>query len=164
MTPHDDADGPDDVVTDADASKTWRDAMSRRTLAGLRTIITGASSGIGEAVARELNRQGADLLLVARREDRLSALTQQLCSHGSGAIYRVGDMTSGQVRTETLKAAQDELGGLDLLINNAGVGAIGPFVFASEERLRRVMEVNFFAPARVDASCDSNAAARAIIP
>ena len=121
--------------------------MARRTIAGLRTVVTGASSGIGAAVAQELSRQGAELLLVARRQPQLATLAEQLSSNGTRVIYRVGDVTSPEVRKDTLESAERELGGLDLLINNAGVGAIGPFVSASEERLRRVMEVNFCAPA-----------------
>ncbi len=60
-----------------------------------------------------------------------------------------GDIVEAEVRRRLLDTAQAELGGLDLLVNNAGVGAIGPFAEASEARLRRVMEVNFFAPAEL---------------
>ncbi len=123
--------------------------MSRRTISGLRAIVTGASSGIGRALAHELHRQGAELVLTARREDRLALLAQQLNVDGRRAVYRAGDITSAELRASLLKAARDELGGLDLLVNNAGVGAIGPFAQADEARLRQVMEVNFFAPAEL---------------
>ena len=124
----------------------WRERMSRRTLDRARVIVTGASSGIGEALARALAHEGAQLVLTARREDRLSSLAQQLQEAGSTVRYCAGDITSEQVRRAVLETARRELGGLDILINNAGVGAQGPLATASPERLRRVMEVNFFAP------------------
>lgn len=123
--------------------------MSRRTISGLRAIVTGASSGIGLALARELNGQGADLVLSARREERLARLADELRAGGRQVVYRAGDITSAAIRASLLEASRDQLGGLDLLINNAGVGAIGPFALATEERLRQVMEVNFFAPAEM---------------
>lgn len=112
-------------------------------------IITGASSGIGHALARQLSREGASLLITARREQRLQALAGELTAAGGRVLYRAGDITAPAVREELLLAARGAWGGLDLLINNAGVGAIGPFSEAGEERLRRVMEVNFFAPAEL---------------
>ena len=123
--------------------------MSRRSISGLRVVLTGASSGIGRALARELNRQGAHLVLSARREERLAQLADELRSGYRQVLYRAGDITSAEVRATLLRAARDHLGGLDLLVNNAGVGALGPFAEASQERLRRVMEVNFFAPAEL---------------
>jgi short-subunit dehydrogenase len=123
--------------------------MSRRAISGLRAIVTGASSGIGRALARELSRQGAEVMLSARREDRLAELADALNAEGHRAIYQAGDITAAELRTRLLARSRDELGGLDLLINNAGVGAVGPFGEAKPERLRRVMEVNFFAPAEL---------------
>ena len=123
--------------------------MSRRSISGSRAIVTGASSGIGQALARELNRQGVRLVLSARREDRLSQLASELSGTGTEATYCVGDVTRAEVRTAILETAQNSFGGLDLLVNNAGVGALGPFAEADEARLRRVMEVNFFAPAEL---------------
>jgi short-subunit dehydrogenase len=120
--------------------------MSRRDIRGKRAIVTGASSGIGRELAVELARQGTRLVLTARRRDRLDELVQQIQDQGGEAHAVVGDITDTALREEVLQAAQTRLGGLDLLVNNAGVGAIGPFSKASEARLRRVMEVNFFAP------------------
>ena len=123
--------------------------MSRRKIYGLRTIVTGASSGIGRALALELARQGARSVLTARRGEVLEELKSQVRESGGEAHVVAGDIVEAEVRRRLLDAAQAELGGLDLLINNAGVGAIGPFAEASEARLRRVMEVNFFAPAEL---------------
>ncbi len=120
--------------------------MSRRTLQGSRAIVTGASSGIGRELARELNRSGVDLVLTARREQRLQELAAEFESRGRNVVCVVGDITSPDVRARLLEVAREQLGGLDILVNNAGIGARGPFSPAGEERLRWVMEVNFFAP------------------
>lgn len=120
--------------------------MTRRTIAGTRTIVTGASSGIGRALALELARQAARLLVTARREARLRQLVEEIRDLGGEAHYVAGDVTDPEHRRRTVAAAQSQFGGLDLLVNNAGVGAIGPFAQADEVRLRRVMEVNFFGP------------------
>jgi len=108
--------------------------------------VTGASSGIGRAVALELARHGADLVLLARRKERLDDVAKQITALGRRAILVVGDVTDADARRRALEAARIDLGGLDLLINNAGVAAHGRFVEASPERIRPIMEVNFFAP------------------
>jgi short-subunit dehydrogenase len=123
--------------------------MSRRKISGLRTILTGASSGIGRSLALELARQGARLVLTARRREALEDLQAQIRGAGQEVYVVVGDVVEASLRRQLLETANSKLGGLDLLINNAGVGAIGPFAEASEDRLRRVMEVNFFAPAEL---------------
>lgn len=118
----------------------------KRSLMGLRVLLTGASSGIGRELARQLAAAGSDLLLTARRSDRLEHLCQELNTHGRTARYVAGDISDPALRERLLEAVRSTWSGLDLLINNAGVGAIGPFEQASEARLRRIMEVNFFAP------------------
>jgi short-subunit dehydrogenase len=119
--------------------------MVKRTIRGSRAIVTGASSGIGRAVARELGRQGALVVVTARRRQPLSALVEELAALGATCRAVAGDITEPSIREECLAAAMS-LGGLDILVNNAGVGAIGPFTEADESRLRQLMEVNFFAP------------------
>ena len=123
--------------------------MSRRTIEGKRAVVTGASSGIGREMARELSRRGADIVVTARREDRLRAMVDELRAGGRKAEFVAGDIVQPEVREAVLDAAKSKLGGLDILVNNAGVGAAGPFAQASPERLRRIMEVNFFAPAEL---------------
>jgi short-subunit dehydrogenase len=123
--------------------------MSRRDLRGLRGLVTGASGGIGRELARALAGHGTRLLLTARRGDRLAELEAEICRGGGAASVLAGDVTDAAFRARLIQAAVDRLGGLDLLINNAGVGAWGPFAAADETRLRRVMEVNFFAPAEL---------------
>lgn len=120
--------------------------MAKRNIAGSRALVTGASSGIGREIARELAAQGADLLLVARREDRLRELATEFTAQGRRVDFVAGDITDPATRTAAVAAAAERLGGLDILVNNAGVGAMGPFTEADPGRLRRIFEVNFFAP------------------
>jgi short-subunit dehydrogenase len=120
--------------------------MARRNLAGLRVLLTGASSGIGRELASQLIQHGARVMALARREDRLRQLAAEI-NRSEQFGYVVGDVTSADDRQRAIDACRERFGGLDALINNAGSGAIGPFAQADSERLRRVLEVNFFAPA-----------------
>lgn len=115
-------------------------------------VVTGASSGIGRSLCERLIAWGSHVVAVARRKERLEELAR---SAGPGrCIPVIGDVTHGDVRRELLQVACEVRDGeIDLLVNNAGIGAIGPFAEASEERLRRIMEVNFFAPAELTRLC-----------
>ncbi len=117
----------------------------KRDIQGSRAIVTGASSGIGRAIARELARQGGKVLCMARREDRLQAVAREIECAGGCVSCIAGDVTDAAVRARAMEAAVSKFGGLDILVNNAGVGAIGPFESADPQRVRRIMEVNFFA-------------------
>jgi short-subunit dehydrogenase len=112
------------------------------------SIVTGASSGIGRCLCELLIRQGANVVAVARRSDRLQQLAE---TPGSGTLLAIsGDVTDPDLRDEVAQAAASLRDGkVDLLVNNAGIGAMGAFAQASPERLRRIMEVNFFAPAEL---------------
>jgi short-subunit dehydrogenase len=120
--------------------------MSRRAISGLRTIVTGATSGIGRALTLELIRRGAKVIALGRRTERLQSLAAEVAD---ASRYRsvAGDVTRREDRAAAIELAVAEFGGLDALVNNAGIGALGPFQEADEARLRSVMEVNFFAPA-----------------
>ena len=104
----------------------------KRDLRNSRAIVTGASSGIGRAVAMELARHGAGLVVTARREDRLRELAAEIVAAKPQAAVEivVGDITDPATRQRAIDAAQAKLGGLDILVNNAGVGAMGLFVDA----------------------------------
>lgn len=123
--------------------------MARRTLADSRVLLTGPSSGIGRELALALARRKARLTAVARREDRLSELAGQVRALGGQIQLVTGDITDSSVRQAAVEASQRAYDGLDILINNAGVGAVGFFDRANAELLRRVMEVNFFAAAEL---------------
>lgn len=123
--------------------------MAKRKLAGSRAILTGASSGIGRALALQLLAEGCQTVVVARRVEQLAHLAQVAGSLPGKLEIVAGDITRPEVRQAALNRAEQVFGGLDLLVNNAGVGATGRFANASTERLRRVMEVNFFAPAEM---------------
>lgn len=84
-------------------------------------MITGASSGIGEAAAKELSSKGAKLVLAARREERLKKLQKEIEQRGGKAIYQVTDVTSYDQMEELAAKALEEYGKIDVLINNAGV-------------------------------------------
>jgi len=120
--------------------------MARRAIDGLRVVVTGGSSGIGRALVLELIRQGASVVALARRPDRLQDLGA-LIADEQRYRWLAGDVTRREDRAAALALAQREFGGLDALVNNAGIGALGRFDAADEGRLRRIFEVNFFAAA-----------------
>lgn len=123
--------------------------MSKRKIKGSRAIVTGASSGIGREIALELARRGAQVVVVARREERLRQLVEQITADGGRAEMVAGDITDPSLRQRALYAAHSRFGGLDILVNNAGIGAMGLFEKADPERIRSLMEVNFFSLAEM---------------
>jgi short-subunit dehydrogenase len=112
-------------------------------------LITGASSGIGRCLAEDAAKRGALLALVARSADKLEELARSLTARGATAIAVPGDITSAEDRQRVLRTVVSCFGGLDVLINNAGVAGWGHFASSSEQLLRQIMEVNFFAPAEL---------------
>ena len=120
--------------------------MARRSIAGLRVIVTGASSGIGRALVVELIRGGASVVALARRDERLQQLESEVAAPDRFACI-AGDVTNKSDRAAAIELCRQRFGGLDALVNNAGIGALGPLAEADEARLRQVFEVNFFAAA-----------------
>jgi short-subunit dehydrogenase len=121
-----------------------------RTLHGTRVLITGASSGIGRATADLAVRAGARVLLAARGADRLDEVARSLAAMPGADVHAVtADVTCEADRDRLLRTAVERFDGLDVLINNAGVASWGHFSTSSEDVLRQVMEVNFFAPAEL---------------
>jgi len=121
----------------------------KRDLKGRRVLLTGASGGIGRSLADQLAQAGACVAVVARQADKLNALVQSLKGHGAEAVAIAADITSAADRQRAVQTAVERFGGLDVLINNAGVGSFAHFVDSTEEILRQIMEVNFFAPAEL---------------
>ena len=102
-------------------------------------VITGASSGIGEATARALAASGFRLALLARRADRIRALADEL---GQGAIAIQADVTDRDSLVAAADRVQAELGGADVLVNNAGIMLLAPFTPESHDDHRRMVEAN----------------------
>jgi short-subunit dehydrogenase len=121
----------------------------KRELRDSRILITGASSGIGRSLAEQLGSEGARVALAARSAEPLQELAQRLSTQGRDAFALVADVTLDSDRRRLLDTAADHLGGLDVLVNNAGVASWAHFADSSEAILRQVMEVNFFAPAEL---------------
>jgi NADP-dependent 3-hydroxy acid dehydrogenase YdfG len=105
-------------------------------------LITGASAGIGQATARALAREGAKLVLTARRRERLEQLVAEAKSVGSEAVFFVGDAREEDTARQTVKLALDKLGRIDILINNAGVGNYKNLVDTSAEEYDEMMDAN----------------------
>jgi short-subunit dehydrogenase len=116
----------------------------RRTLAGSRMLITGASQGIGRALALGAARRGLRVLAAARSGELLDELAAAARAAGHPVEVVRADITVAEDRQRLAEAAQRQLGGLDILVNNAGIGATGHFADCGPERLRAIMEVNFF--------------------
>jgi short-subunit dehydrogenase len=125
--------------------------MARRSLAHSRVLITGASSGIGRELALAFARRGARMLLAARRSPELNVVADQCRRQveDADAIVVAGDLTDPAYRRELVRTATTHWQGLDVLVNNAGVSAHGPFAGSDEATLRQVMELNFFAAAEL---------------
>ncbi len=117
-----------------------------RDLVGKRAVLTGASGGIGRAVATALVKAGARVALASRNADKLNELASALRGTGGEVLAVPTDVTNPDDRQRLVETAVSAFGGLDLLVNNAGVGSWGHFADSTEAICRTVMEVNFFAP------------------
>jgi NADP-dependent 3-hydroxy acid dehydrogenase YdfG len=111
-------------------------------LQGTVAVVTGASSGIGAATARRLAAAGASVALVARRADRLEQLADEVRDQGGVALSIEADVTQRAEAEAAVARAVDELGRLDVLINNAGVMLLGPILDAPVEEWERMVHVN----------------------
>ncbi|HEU0024216.1 MAG TPA: SDR family NAD(P)-dependent oxidoreductase [Thermoleophilaceae bacterium] len=111
-------------------------------LDGKVALITGASSGIGEATATALAREGAAIAAVARRRDRLDSLVERIAGEGGRALAIAADIGDEESARGAVRQAHDELGGLDILVNNAGVMLLGPVAGADTGEWRTMIDVN----------------------
>ncbi len=111
-------------------------------LDGTTALVTGASSGIGEATALSLAAQGAAVALVARRRDRLEDLAGRITSKGGRALVLEADITAREQAQDVVRRTVEELGRLDVLVNNAGVMLLGPAVDAPLEEWERMVSLN----------------------
>ncbi|AWQ18826.1 putative oxidoreductase [Pantoea ananatis] len=105
-------------------------------------LITGASSGIGEGIARELGATGAKVLLGARRLARIEAIAAEICTAGGIAQAHLLDVTDRVSMTDFVQAALDNWGRVDVLINNAGVMPLSPLAAGKQDEWERIIDVN----------------------
>jgi clavulanate-9-aldehyde reducatase len=111
-------------------------------LSGKVAVVTGATSGIGEATAQRLAEAGAAVAIAGRREDRLEALAEKINGDGGRALPVPTDVGDEPSARALIERAMSELGGLDILINNAGVMLLGPVQDADVSEWKRMVEVN----------------------
>jgi NADP-dependent 3-hydroxy acid dehydrogenase YdfG len=109
------------------------------TLAGKTGVVTGASSGIGEATARLLAGEGCNVVLAARREDRLKSLAAEL---GEGALAAPTDVTDPAACAALVARTVERFGSLEILVNNAGLGLYGSIPEGDPDDWRRMFDVN----------------------
>lgn len=108
-------------------------------------VVTGASSGIGRALVLQLAKQGATVIAVARREQRLQALIQECVESSPGSFYLAGDIGDKYFAESVIEQTVEKLGRLDILVNNAGMPLHQPIYSVTTEEAERVMTVNFMA-------------------
>jgi NADP-dependent 3-hydroxy acid dehydrogenase YdfG len=111
-------------------------------LDGTVALVTGASSGIGEAAALALAERGAAVALAARRVERLEARAQKIRDNGGSALVLAADVTAEKQARDAVARTVAELGRLDTLVNNAGVMLLGPILDAPVEEWQRMVQLN----------------------
>ncbi|MGX9523415.1 SDR family oxidoreductase [Alcaligenes nematophilus] len=112
-------------------------------LDGKVALVTGASSGIGRAIALKFAEQGAALVLTARRGALLEAVAKEIRQSGGRAEFVTGDITQAETHEQVIEAATSRFGGLDIAINNAGiVGALKPLAEMSLEEWQTTLDTN----------------------
>jgi NAD(P)-dependent dehydrogenase (short-subunit alcohol dehydrogenase family) len=120
-------------------------------LGGKRILLTGASSGIGEAAAEQLARHGATVIVVARRQDRLDALADRITTAGGTAVSVPCDVSDMDAVDALVADVEKRIGGVDILINNAGRSIRRPLAESLERwhDVERTMVLNYYAPLRL---------------
>ena len=124
----------------------YRPSAGAVDLRGKRVVVTGASSGIGEAAAHLFAQQGATVVVVARRQDLLEAVAKR-----TGAIALPCDLSDLDAVDELVKTVEDHLGGLDILVNNAGKSIRRPLAESLDRwhDVERTMTLNYYSPLRL---------------
>ncbi len=128
-----------------------RPAIKPVELRGKRILLTGASSGIGEAAAEQFAREGATVVVVARRSDLLDALAERITTAGGTAMSMPCDISAMDAVDALVAQVEDRIGGVDILINNAGRSIRRPLAESLERwhDVERTMTLNYYAPLRL---------------
>jgi short-subunit dehydrogenase len=120
-------------------------AAKRQSLAGEIAIVTGASSGIGAATARELARRGARVVLAARRVDKLEAQARAIKDAGGEAVIIPTDVADEAQLTRLIEQTIERFGHVDILVNNAGIGSLDSLAETTPEAIAHMVRVNLLA-------------------
>lgn len=118
-------------------------------VAGSVAVVTGASSGIGEATAEALARKGAKVVVVARRRDRLELLVERLRVHGSNGLAVAADLKDHDTPAEVVRRTKQAFGDIDILVNNAGIALHKNSADCTVEEIEEVVDVNFLSAVRM---------------
>lgn len=118
---------------------------------GKRVVLTGASSGIGEAAAELFAREGATVVVVARRQDLLEAVAQRITADGGSAFALPCNLADLAAVDDLVKAVEDRIGGVDILVNNAGRSIRRPLAESLDRwhDVERTMTLNYYSPLRL---------------
>jgi NAD(P)-dependent dehydrogenase (short-subunit alcohol dehydrogenase family) len=128
-----------------------RPAAENVDLTNKRVLLTGASSGIGEAAAELFARAGASVVVVARRHDLLEAVAQRITHDGGSALALPCDLADLDAVDDLVKSVEDRLGGIDILVNNAGRSIRRPLAESLDRwhDVERTMTLNYYSPLRL---------------
>ncbi|WP_332695581.1 3-ketoacyl-ACP reductase [Halalkalibacter lacteus] len=113
-----------------------------QSLNGKKALITGGSRGIGRATAIALAKEGVELGLIARSEESFEVVRNELTALGATFVTAVADVSKEDEVQQAIKEIEDQLGGIDILINNAGVGVRGSFQELSTDQWKKVLDTN----------------------
>lgn len=117
-----------------------------RSFRGKRALVTGAASGIGRAIALALAKEGTSLWLLDLNEAALSSAAREAEDHGVDVVTNVCDLADPKQITEVVTAIHARWGGLNILVNNAGIAHYGPMHLITADQWQRIMSVNLLAP------------------
>ena len=128
-----------------------RPTRTRVDLRGKRVVLTGASSGIGEAAAELFAHEGATVVVVARRQDLLEAVVQRITAQGGSAFALPCNLSDLAAVDDLVKTVEDRIGGVDILVNNAGRSIRRPLAESLDRwhDVERTMTLNYYSPLRL---------------